>query len=154
MCGVRVHLYSFKGLGCHYVVLSYVHTFSLGLLYTIGNQFFQYTPTESVTLKINVASTDISYNFRALTWFHNGMEVIPNERIVITDFNKTVMISNTTDDDSGVYEVKFTGLFIHPYSKYCEQDILSLLRHYPIAMPTHYYLYKNNTPGKLIYNQY
>ena len=111
----------------------------------------QYTPTESITLNVSIASTstDISYNFRALTWFHNGMEVIPNERIVIMGFNKTLMISNATDDDRGVYEVKFTGLFIHPYSKSCERDILVLLRHYPIAIPVHFYVYEN-TPGKLI----
>ena len=111
----------------------------------------QYTPAESITLNVSVASTsiDVSYNFRALTCFHNGMEVIPNERIVIMDFNKTLMISHTTDDDRGVYEVKFTGLFIHPYSKSCEQDILALLRHYPIAIPVYFYVYEN-TPGKLI----
>ena len=74
--------------------------------------------------------------------------MIPNERIVLVDSNKTLTISNTTDDDSGVYEVKFTGLFIHPYSRNCEQDILALLRHYPIAIPVHFYVYKN-TPGKL-----
>ena len=113
----------------------------------------QYTPTESFTLSINVTVTDIRYNFRDLTWFHNGMEVIPNERIAIMDLNKTLVISNSTDDDSGVYEVKYTGLFIHPYSKNCEQDILALLRHYPIALPVHFNVYKN-TPGKLIDNGY
>ena len=111
----------------------------------------QYTPTESVTLNVDVASTstDIHYNFRALTWFHDGIEVIPNERIAITDSNKTLVISDITDDDSGVYEVKFTGLFIHPYSKACEQNILALLRHYPIAEPVHFYVYKD-PPGMFI----
>ena len=74
--------------------------------------------------------------------------MIPSERIVITEFNKTLTIFNTTDDDSGVYEVKFTGLLVHPYSKKCEQDVLALLRHYPIAIPAHFYLH-TSIPGKL-----
>ena len=129
------------------IYVTYIHLF-LDLLYSIGNQVLQFAPTEPVTLKVNITSTDIHYNFRALTWFHNGMEVIPSERIVITEFNKTLTIFNTTDDDSGVYEVKFTGLLVHPYSKKCEQDVLALLRHYPIAIPAHFYLH-TSIPGKL-----
>ena len=133
-------------LSCIYTVTCI--SLFLDLLYAIGNQVLPYTPTESVTLKVDVTSTDIRYNFRALTWFHNGMEVIRSERIIITDFNKTLTIFNSTEDDSGVYEVKFTGLLIRPYNKNCEQDILALLRHYPIGIPAHFHVY-TNTPGKL-----
>ena len=135
-----------------YWFITIIHTsvFLTDLLYALGSQSVQFTPKESVTLNINVASTptDIHYNFRALTWFHDGVEVIPNERITIMDFNKTLTIFNATDDDSGVYEATFTGLFIHPYNEYCEQDILALLRYYPVAIPVHFYVYQNS-PGKL-----
>ena len=42
---------------------------------------------------------------------------------------------NSTVADSGVYEARFDGLLIHPYSRICEEAVLDLLRHYPVLKP-------------------
>ena len=42
---------------------------------------------------------------------------------------------NSTVADSGVYEARFDGLLIHPYSRFCEEAVLDLLRHYPVLKP-------------------
>ena len=120
---------------------------TVDLLQTVGEQHLQYTPPQPITLNVKVSSHDIQYDFRALTWFHNGVEFIPNERRVISKSNTSLSIFNTTEEDSGVYEVKFTGLLVHPYSRKCEQDILALLRHYPVAAAALFHLY-TNSPGK------
>ena len=120
---------------------------TVDLLQTVGEQYLQYTPPQPITLNVKVSPHDIQYNFRALTWFHNGVEVIPNERRVLSKSNTTLSILNTTEEDSGVYEIKFTGLLVHPYTRKCEQDILALLRHYPVATAALFHLY-TNSPGK------
>jgi len=75
---------------------------------------------------------NIRYLFRALTWYHNGNKLTSNERITLNRDNTTLVVANSTMRDSGVYEVRFDGLLIHPYSRTCEKAVLDLLRHYPV----------------------
>ena len=119
------------------------HYIFTGLLRIIGQQNIQYIPPHPVTLSVEVNPKRTAYNFRALTWFHNGVQITSDDRIVISESTETLSILNTTDADSGVYEVKFTGLLVRPYARKCEQDVLALLRHYPVAEAAVFHLYTN-----------
>ena len=42
--------------------------------------------------------------------------------------------------DSGVYVARYDGLLIQPYSRFCEEAVLELLRHFPILKPAVFYV--------------
>ena len=54
--------------------------------------------------------------------------------------NTTLTVINSTAADSGVYEARFDGLLVHPYSRICEKAVLDLLRHYPVLKPAVFYV--------------
>lgn len=83
--------------------------------------------------------------FRALTWYHNGNKLTSNERITLSSDNTTLTVANSTVEDSGVYEVRFDGLLIHPYSRTCEEAVLNLLRHYPVFKTAVFHLGTTST---------
>ena len=84
---------------------------------------------------MRITDASIHYNFRALTWYHNGNKLTPGGRITLSSDNTTLTVINSTVADSGVYEARFDGLLIHPYSRFCEEAVLDLLRHYPVLKP-------------------
>ena len=111
----------------------------------IGPSRVQFTPLHNITLQVEITTNasiydytlyyrdvNIRYLFRALTWYHNGNKLTSNERITLSSDNTTLTVANSTVEDSGVYEVRFDGLLIHPYSRTCEEAVLNLLRHYPV----------------------
>ena len=104
----------------------------LDLLYAVGTSRVQLTPPQNVTLQVRITDNDIRYYFRALTWYHNGNKLAPNGRISLSNDNTTLTVVNSTLADGGLYEVRFDGLLIHPYSRTCEEAVLDLLRHYPV----------------------
>ena len=107
----------------------------------------QFELAEAVILNVGLTAVDIRYWLRALTWYHNGAEVIPNGRITLSNDNTTLTITNATEFDSGVYEVKFAGLLVHPYRKICEAEVTRVLQHYPLLRPVVFHLYMD-FPGK------
>ena len=118
------------------------------LLYVIGTSRVQHRPPESITLQVGVTDIYIQYRYayrthnvslrdfyRALTWYHNGNKLTPGGRITLSSDNTTLTVINSTVADSGVYEARFDGLLIHPYSRICEKAVLDILRHYPVLKP-------------------
>ena len=85
--------------------------------------------------------------FRALTWYHNGNKLISSKRITLSSDGTTLTVANSTVADGGVYEVRFDGLLIHPYSRRCEEAVLDLLRHYPVFKAAVFHL-DTTLPGK------
>ena len=100
----------------------------------------QHILTQNITLQVGITYTSIRYFFRALTWYHNGNKLTPGGRIILSSDNTTLTVINSTAADSGVYEARFDGLLIHPYSRSCEEAVLDLLRHYPILKPAVFYV--------------
>ena len=92
---------------------------------------------------------------RALTWYHNGTEIIPRSyhyywyyryyysTISLSSDNTTLTITNARPSDAGVYHVQFAGLRIYPYNKLCEEETLAILRHYPVLSPVVFNVYTN-----------
>ena len=117
----------------------------------------QPTPSQNITLKVGTTdvyvqyylntyhNVSIRYFFRALTWYHNGNKLTLGGRITLNSDNTTLTVINSTVADSGVYEARFDGLLIHPYSRICERAVLDLLRHYPVLKPAVFYVGSSST---------
>ena len=90
-------------------------------------------------------NVNLCYYLRALTWYHNGNKLAPGGRITLSNDNTTLTVINSTAADSGVYEARFDELLIHPYSRFCEEAVLDLLRHYPVLKPAVFYVGATST---------
>ena len=100
--------------------------------------------SQNITLQVEITDVSIQYYFRALTWYHNGNK-LTSGRITLSNDNTTLTVINSTAADSGVYEARFDGLLIHPYSRICEEAVLDLLRHYPVLKPAVFYVGTTST---------
>ena len=128
----------------------------VGLLSPIGPTSVQYNVSGTVILQVNITPTATFTRdyLRALTWYHNGVEINPGSRyyyyyystISLSSDNTTLTITNAQRSNAGVYHVQFAGLRIYPYNKLCEEETLALLRHYPLLSPVVFNVYTN---GKL-----
>ena len=110
------------------------------LLYVNGRSRLQPVLSQNITLQVGITDASIRYYFRALTWYHNGNKLTPGGRITLSSDNTTLTVINSTVADSGVYEARFDGLLIHPYSRICEEAVLDILRHYPVLKPAVFYV--------------
>ena len=110
------------------------------MLYVNGRSRVQLVLSQNITLQVGITDASIRYYFRALTWYHNGNKLTPGGRITLSSDNTTLTVINSTVADSGVYEARFDGLLIHPYSRICEKAVLDLLRHYPVLKPAVFYV--------------
>ena len=128
----------------------------VGLLSPIGPTTVQYNVSGTVILQVNITPTATFTRdyLRALTWYHNGVEIIPGSRyyyyyystISLSSDNTTLTITNAQRSNAGVYHVQFAGLRIYPYNKWCEEETLAIMRHYPVLSPVVFNVYTN---GKL-----
>ena len=117
----------------------------IGFLKPTRGEVLQYIPPQRVTFSIAVGTAEVQCQFRDLRWYHNGVEIIPSSRIILSDDNTTLTIDTTSEADCGTYEVKYTGLVVHPYFRSCEVAVLNLLREYPVLMPAVFHLQTSNT---------
>ena len=129
------------------------------LLYVNGTSRVQHTPNQNITLKVGITdvyvhyvyysntyhNVNLRYFFRALTWYRNGRKLYPGGRITLSSDKTALTVINSTAADSGVYEARFDGLLIHPYSRFCEEAVLDLLRHYPVLKPAVFYVGTTST---------
>ena len=132
--------------------LSVVYTFTTfsGLLQSIGQTVVKFELWQNVALHVNIASSEFAQRYlRALTWYHDGNQV-NNERITLSSDNTTLKINEISEADAGIYEAMFAGLLIHPYNEFCEQETLSLLRHYPVLAPVTFYVQTNGKALSLL----
>ena len=87
-------------------------------------------------------TTKVTRLLSELTWYHNGTVMLPvpdeNERITFSDDKKTLTISNFSSTDAGVYKVQFNKIVVQPYNQTCNDEVISLLRGYPILAPAVY----------------
>ena len=140
----------------HCYILSYLYVLCVGLLSPFGPTAVQYNISDTVILRVNITPTATFTRdyLRALTWYHNGVEINPRSyryywyyyyysTISLSTDNTTLNITNARLSDAGVYHVQFAGLRIYPYNKLCEKEILAILRHYPVLSPVVFTLHTN-----------
>ena len=136
------------------VILSHLYILCVGLLSPIGPTAVQYNTSDTVILRVNITPTATFTRdyLRALTWYHNGVEIIPRSyhynryysTVSLSSDNTTLNITNAQWSDAGVYHVQFAGLRIYPYNKLCEEETLALLRHYPVLSPVVFSVYTDS----------
>ena len=128
------------------------------MLSPIGPTVVQYNTSDTVILQVNITPTaTFTRNYlRALTWYHNGVEINPGSyryrNISLSSDNTTLTITNARQSDAGVYHVQFAGLRIYPYNKFCEEETLAILRHYPLLSPVVFTLYTNSKLTYIVTN--
>ena len=125
------------------------------MLYVNGRSRVQPVLSQNITLQVGITdvyvqyysntyyNVNLHYFFRALTWYHNGNKLTAGGRITLSSDNTTLTVINSTVADSGVYEARFDGLLIHPYSRYCEEAVLDILRH--VLKPAIFYVGTTST---------
>ncbi len=99
---------------------------------------------DSVRLQIETLNvTNITAFLSELTWYHNGTVMLPgsgedNPRITFSADKKTLTIANFSSADAGVYKVQFNTIDVQPYNQTCNDELISILRGYPILAPAVY----------------
>ena len=94
-------------------------------------------PQEILTLQVETLNINIIRLLVELTWYHNGSIIVPShdERVTISNNNKTLTVTNFTSEDAGVYTVQFNQFLVYPYNKVCTDDLISFIREYPLLKP-------------------
>ena len=121
----------------------------VGLLSPVGPTAVQYNTLDTVILQVNITPTATFTRdyLRALTWYHNGVEInfgfYHYTNTSLSSDNTTLTITNARQSDAGVYHVQFAGLRIYPHDKLCEEETLAILRHYPVLSPVVFNVYTN-----------
>ena len=119
----------------------------LGLLHPFGKRNKSTTIGSNVILTVDITDSFITDYLRELNWYHNDQQIVNTyNKYSITNDDKTLIITNITKEDVGEYSVKFDGLRLCQYNRYCEQKVLQLLRHYPVLSPAVFYV---SVKGKL-----
>ena len=135
-------------LSVYHAIIILITYMCVGLLYPIGPTFVRYKSQEMVTLQVNITPTTTFTRdyLRALTWYHNGVEIVPTSggTISLSSDNTTLTIANTSSSHSGEYEVQFAGLRVYPYSYLCEKETVAILRQYPLLSPVAFYVYSSS----------
>ena len=91
----------------------------------------------NITLQVNTADHSVADALLGLTWYHNGSQIVfgDDPSLIQNNDNKTLTISAFSSIYSGIYKVQFNQLFVHPFDEACKDEVLSLVRHYPVLKP-------------------
>ena len=91
----------------------------------------------NITLQVNTSDLNVVDLLLGLTWYHNGSKIVPGDdpSLIQSNGNKTLTISAFSSNYSGIYKAQFDQLFVHPFDEACNDEVLSLTRHYPVLKP-------------------
>jgi hypothetical protein len=111
---------------------------------SFGNEHIQVDEQGSVRLQVETPNvTNVTSLLSELMWYHNGTVMLPgpgedNQRVTFSADKKTLTIANFSSADAGVYKVQFNTIDVQPYNQTCNDELISLLRGYPILAPAVY----------------
>ena len=107
---------------------------------------------QKILLQINRLS-DSYYSYYAryissLTWYHNGTEILSNERMNVSNSEILLTISDMIDSDAGKYEVKISSInyYKSASSATCDRNILRMLEQTALHAPVIFYLQQYHIP--------
>ena len=91
----------------------------------------------AIAVHVNTTNHDFVKYLFELTWYHNNSMIVPGDdpQLLLSNSNKTLTISNFTSIYGGIYKVQFDQLLIYPFNENCKDEVLSLMRNYPILKP-------------------
>lgn len=86
---------------------------------------------------LQIYNTSNDNQLLGLTWYHNGSKIVDDPQLSLSIDNKTLTIFNFSSNYSGIYRAQFDRLLVSAgdENNYCEVEVLSLTRHYPILKP-------------------
>ena len=124
----------------------------LGLLNTDDPVTRRFSLHQKMLMQINSLS-DSYYGYLAryissLTWYHNGTEILSNERMNISNNGTLLTISDMIDFDAGKYEVKISSIEYYGSSSSatCDRNILRMLEQTALHAPVTFYLQQYHIP--------
>ena len=107
---------------------------------------------QKMLLQINSLS-DSYYGYLAryissLTWYHNGTEILSNERMNISNNGTLLTLSDMIGCDVGKYEVKISSIEYYGYSSSatCDRNVLRMLEQTALHAPVTFYLQQYHIP--------
>ena len=122
----------------------------LGLLNTDDPVTRSFCLHQKILLQINRLS-DSYYGYPAryissLTWYHNGTEILSNERMNISNDGTLLTISDMIGCDVGKYEVKISSIEYYGFSSSatCNRNILRMLEQTALHAPVTFYLQQHH----------
>ena len=91
----------------------------------------------TLSLQVNTTDHDIADLLLGLTWYHNGSKIVAGDdpSLMMNGNNMILTISNYSSSYSGKYKAQFDHLFVYPYDENCKDEVLSLVRRYPVLKP-------------------
>ena len=107
---------------------------------------------QKILLQINKLSDSYYGNLAeyisSLTWYHNGTEILNNERMNISSNGTLLTMSDMVDSDAGTYEVKISSINYHnsTSSATCDRNILRMLEQTALHAPVTFYLQQYHIP--------
>ena len=107
---------------------------------SINEDHIQVQEQGSVHIQVEMLNINVTRLLSELTWYHNGAVIVPDqdERIILSNDNKTLTVNNFTSADAGVYRAQFSQISVEPYNQSCNDKLIPLLRNYPIFAPAIY----------------
>ena len=84
----------------------------------------------------------------SLSWYHNGTEILSNERMNISNSGTLLTISDMVDSDAGKYEVKISSIYYYYEfsSAACDRNVLRMLEQTALHAPVTFYLQQYHIP--------
>ena len=80
----------------------------------------------------------------SLAWYHNGTELTSDDRVIVTDNEISLTISNMAQSDAGKYEVRINS--IGSNSTLCDRNLLPMLENLALYAPVTFLLQESNLP--------
>ena len=123
---------------CYFVHLS-------GLLNTDKSVTKSFFLNETILLQINKLSSASQYS---LSWYHNGTQVIFNERMTVSGNGTSLLIVNMTESDAGKYEVKLSSINSCGCSSSptCDRNIMNMFEFSAMFSTVTFYLQQHQIP--------
>ena len=90
----------------------------------------------------------LAHYINSLTWYHNGTEVMSNERMNASNGGILLTISDMVECDAGKYEVKISSINYYGSvsSATCDRNILRMLEQTALHAPVNFYLQQYHIP--------
>ena len=107
---------------------------------------------QKMRLQINRLSdnfhSDHARYINSLTWYHNGTDILNNERMNVSNGGILLTISDMVDSDAEKYEVKISSIKYYGFasSATCDRNILRMLEQTALHAPVTFYLQQYHIP--------
>ena len=124
----------------------------IGILNTEDPVARNFSLHQKILLQINRLSDSyygyLAHYISSLTWYHNGTEILSNERMNISNDETSLTISDMIGCDVGKYEVKISSIEYYGYSSSgtCDRNVLRMLEQTALHAPVSFYLQQYHIP--------